>query len=195
MRTESDRLSAPHSEHAEPGEASVKKAVDALLQRLVGGIWAAHTALMIPSELSEPKAATQKKQTAQQREAIAATLILAVENSAPLRAAPRAQLKAEVDFSSESNFYSGFSTDVADGGLFLATLSLLPVGSVVQLKFSIPGAGEVEATGEVRWIRAFDEQAPYAFPGMGIRFIELQGRAKELIAGFVAQREPMFFPE
>jgi uncharacterized protein (TIGR02266 family) len=133
--------------------------------------------------------------SAQQRESIAQTLILAVENSAPLRSTPRAVLNAEVDFSSDSNFYSGFSTDIADGGLFLATLNLLAVGSVVTVKFSIPGSGEVEATGEVRWVRAFDEQAPFIFPGMGIRFIELCGGAKELIARFVAQREPMFFPE
>lgn len=132
---------------------------------------------------------------AQKREAISQTLILAVENSAPLRSTPRALLKAEVDFASDSNFYSGFSTDIADGGLFLATLSLLAVGSLVTVRFSIPGSGEVEATGEVRWVRAFDELAPFISPGMGIRFIELRGDAKELIARFVAQREPMFFPE
>ena len=128
-------------------------------------------------------------------DSISQALAQAVENAAPLRSSPRVQLKTEVDFHSDSNIYSGFSTDVADGGLFLATLNLLPVGSTVTVKFSIPGAGEVEAKGEVRWVRALDERAPYMFPGMGIRFVELSPTSRELITAFVAQREPMFFPD
>ncbi len=129
------------------------------------------------------------------RPSISQALAMAVENAAPLRSSARVQLKTEVDFSSDSNFYSGFSTDVADGGLFIATLSLLPVGSVVALKFTIPGAGEVEAKGEVRWVRALDDRAPYVFPGMGVRFVDLTPQSHALITAFVAQREPMFFPE
>ena len=149
--------------------------------------------LFEPSD--EAATAVHPKAAAQKLESISQALVLAVENSAPLRSSPRAQLKADVDFSSESNFYSGFSTDVADGGLFLATLSLLAVGSLVEVKFSIPGGGEVQAKGEVRWVRAFDERAPYMFPGMGIQFVELSPRSRALISAFVAQREPMFFPD
>jgi uncharacterized protein (TIGR02266 family) len=139
--------------------------------------------------------AAPTKLARQKRESIAQTLALSLENGALLRSAARAQLKADVDFSSDSNFYGGFSTDIADGGLFVATLSLLEVGSHVAVKFTMPSGEEVEAQGEVRWVRSFDERAPYMFPGMGIKFTQLSPRAKTQIASFVAQREPMFFPE
>jgi uncharacterized protein (TIGR02266 family) len=126
---------------------------------------------------------------------IAQSVVTETETGGGLRSSPRANLTAEVDLSSDTNFFSGFSTDIADGGLFIATLSVLPVGSLVGVSFTMPSGAKIEAKGEVRWVRALDERAPTMFPGMGIRFVELSAAAKKTIADFVAEREPMFFPD
>jgi uncharacterized protein (TIGR02266 family) len=106
----------------------------------------------------------------------------------PRRAAPRVALVAEVDVSSDTNFFNGYSTDIADGGLFVATCSLLPIGSTVDINFSLPNGKRIEAKGEVRWVRELDERNP-------VRFVELSAGAAAAINGFVAEREPMFFPD
>ena len=128
-------------------------------------------------------------------EAIAKTLIRAVERPDPRRASPRLSLTAEVDLSSDTNFFSGFSTDIAAGGLFIASLTPLEVGTVVTMKFSLPDGTEITTSGDVRWVRVFDERCPQMLPGMGIQFVDLNPNAKAAIEQFIAQREPMFFPD
>ena len=145
--------------------------------------------------LSDPADENETTAPGAEPHSIAQSLLREVTPEAPLRGSPRIDLSTEVDLSSESNFFTGFSTDLADGGLFLATLTLLAVGTRVSLKFTLPGHGELCATGEVRWSRVFDERAPLMLPGMGIRFVELAPHAKALISSFVAAREPMFFPD
>ena len=126
-------------------------------------------------------------------ESIAQSLIRAVEAAPSRRASPRVSLAAEVDLSSETNFFTGFSTDIATGGLFVATLDLAPIGTLVSVRFTLPGGEEISAQGEVQWLRAIDEAD--RLPGMGIRFVELAPRAKAAIEEFIAGREPMFFPD
>lgn len=128
-------------------------------------------------------------------EELAQRLMQAVEAPDPRRASPRASLSAEVDLSSDTNFFSGFSTDIAAGGLFIATLTVLEIGSTVTVKFTLPDRTEISATGEVRWARVLDERAPQVLPGMGIQFLDLSPKAKASIENFIAQREPMFFPD
>ncbi len=128
-------------------------------------------------------------------DAITDTLIRAVEQPETRRQSPRVSLTAEVDLSSDTNFFSGFSTDIASGGLFIATLTSLPIGTTVQVKFTLPDGTEVNTAGDVRWVRVFDERAPGVLPGMGIQFVGLSKQAQGAIETFIAQREPMFFPD
>ncbi len=128
-------------------------------------------------------------------DSIAETLIRAVETPASRRTSPRVSLNAEVDLSSDTNFFSGFSTDIASGGLFIATLSMLPIGTTVHVKFTLPDGTEISVGGDVRWVRVFDERSPTMLPGMGIQFVGLSASAEAAIEAFIAQREPMFFPD
>lgn len=111
------------------------------------------------------------------------------------RASPRVELIAEVDLSSQTNFFSGFSTDIATGGLFIASFTLVPIGTTVAVRFTLPGGAEISCEGEVQWLRAFNEAVTESLPGMGIRFVDLDPQAKAAIADFIASREPMFFPD
>ena len=56
------------------------------------------------------------------------------------RASQRVAVAVDIHLASDSHFFSGLSGDISEGGLFLSTYRPLPVGSAVDLEFSLPGA-------------------------------------------------------
>jgi uncharacterized protein (TIGR02266 family) len=105
----------------------------------------------------------------------------------------RHRLELEIDVSSDHNFYTGITSDLSEGGVFVATHLERAVGTVVDLAFKLPGSDEVlQAVGEVRWLRAYSESSD-APPGLGIRFVLLGPGVREAIQRFLAQRDPMFY--
>ncbi len=111
------------------------------------------------------------------------------------RQASRARLCTEISLGSDSNLFTGFTNDVSEGGVFVATVNLMPLGSHVDVSFSLPGGAKVEAKGEVRWVRVLDERQPDVFPGMGIQFVDIPMPALSAIKSFANDREPMFYPD
>jgi uncharacterized protein (TIGR02266 family) len=107
----------------------------------------------------------------------------------------RVPLQTQVDLSSDSNVFTGFSTNLSEGGVFVATLRVLPVGTPVDLTFSLPGKVRISVHGEVRWVREIDDRTPDVFPGLGVRFVDLEPEAAQALHRFVAEREPLFYPE
>jgi uncharacterized protein (TIGR02266 family) len=113
-----------------------------------------------------------------------------------LRRAPRFRLQAEVSLSSDSNFFTGFSGDISETGVFVATYeSVLPPGTEVQLTLKLPGRPTLEVAGRVRWVREHSDRAPGVFPGMGIEFEKLGEQEVTAIKEFLRRREPMFWAE
>ena len=113
----------------------------------------------------------------------------------PQRSSARVKMQAAVDFTSDNNFFNGFSANISDGGLFVATVNLLPLGTEVDLSFSLPSGDRIDAHGVVQWVREVNDQLPDAFPGMGVQFAQLAPAAQSAIAQFLAQRDPLFFAE
>lgn len=109
------------------------------------------------------------------------------------RSHARRELVTRVDVDSDSNFYGGFSTDVSEGGLFVATIAYPAPGTSIDLRFTLPGGFSVEATGVVQWVREVNDATPEVMPGAGVRFVDLPDAAAQAIRAFVAQREPLFF--
>ncbi len=101
----------------------------------------------------------------------------------------RRRLETDVTFHSESNFYAGFSSNLSDGGLFVATHEDLPIGTELALRFTLPGGEEVEATVAVRWRRPAQPDLP---GGVGVEFIELPPLARDAIHRFMRRRDPIF---
>jgi uncharacterized protein (TIGR02266 family) len=115
-----------------------------------------------------------------------------VEIEPERRTDDRAQINVEIGLRTETNFFVGFSGDISQGGLFLTTVSLLPVGTPVTLSFTFPGGIEIEARGRVAWTRqgvTFDSELS---AGMGIRFTHLTPIATAAIKEFMSIREPIF---
>ena len=111
------------------------------------------------------------------------------------RARPRAQLKTEIHLRSESNFFTGLTRDISEGGVFIATYCPVPVGTIVELEFTLPPSWvPVRVTGEVRWIAEYNPSAD-GHPGLGMRFIDLGEADRQRIERFVRLRETMFYEE
>jgi uncharacterized protein (TIGR02266 family) len=109
------------------------------------------------------------------------------------RRVPRAELNVGVGFLSDSNFYTGFTSDLSEGGLFVATHMLQPIGSELTLTFALPTGPEISVRGIVRWLRDTHDYNSLTPPGMGVQFLALEGRDLDRIREFVALREPLFF--
>lgn len=161
---------------------------------------------------AELEAAVQQRAAAAQAKAESEAVMLVRAKSAPTpSAAPRpppaprggpdnrvhsrARLRVQVDFESDHNFFTGFSSDISEGGLFVATVNIQPLGSPVEVAFALPTGEQVMARGTVRWVRENNDRDPSVQPGMGIQFEALSEDAREAVHSFIAQREPMFFPD
>jgi Tfp pilus assembly protein PilZ len=76
--------------------------------------------------------------------------------------------------------------------VFVATHSLPPIGSEIELRFSLPAGPELHTRGIVRWLRDAQETES-APPGIGVEFSTLAERELALIRAFIAQSEPTIF--
>jgi uncharacterized protein (TIGR02266 family) len=108
---------------------------------------------------------------------------------------PRQDVEANVGASSETNFYVGFSGEIAEGGVFVATYNVLEVGAGVTLCVSLPGGFEFRVPGRVHFVRDPMDMAAESDPGMGVRFESLPADSRELVLRFIRKRAPMFYDD
>ena len=92
------------------------------------------------------------------------------------RRSARTPIVVRVDYSTVDSFFSEFTRNINEGGLFIETDEPCPVDTVVSLQFQVPGGDEpVRVRGRVVWL---DEGGA---PGMGIEFEDLDGAARARI--------------
>jgi uncharacterized protein (TIGR02266 family) len=108
--------------------------------------------------------------------------------------ASRIEVKLDVSIDSESNFYAGFTEDMQECGVFVATFAPLSIGSTVDLWISLPHSAPIRASGTVRWQRPYSEVNEMV-SGMGIRFDRLSAEDTARIHEFAQNRAPMFFDD
>jgi uncharacterized protein (TIGR02266 family) len=96
-----------------------------------------------------------------------------------------------VGFESDSSTFSGVTSDISEGGVFVATHTLPPIGCEIDLRFSLPSGPELHARGVVRWLRD-SHDADSAPPGIGVQFSALAEHELTLIRAFVDECEPAF---
>ncbi len=82
----------------------------------------------------------------------------------------RVAMQASIDLKSDHNFFTGFSTDISAGGLFIATLEPVDIGTEVDLTFTLPNGQSIQAHGVVRWRREVEvhDKDHHFFPGVGV---------------------------
>jgi len=131
-----------------------------------------------------PKAASAKAAPAQ-----AAKPAVAVIS----KAGPREKLEANVGATTESNFFVGFSGEISEGGVFIATYATFPIGTPVEVLVTLPGGYESTILGTVRFVR--DPMDMDSEPGIGVRFEGLTPQQRELALRFIGKRPPLFYDE
>ena len=113
--------------------------------------------------------------------------------AAERRTSERVQLEVDIGFLSETNFYVGFASDLSDGGIFIATIKLLPLGKHVLVSFMLPGGYDISTEGVVAWVREGRSFDCAVEPGMGVAFLELDGADRDAIREYTRLREPLFY--
>lgn len=108
---------------------------------------------------------------------------------------PRVGVRVGVTMTSDSNLYVGFADNVSEGGLFVATHELLPIGTTLELEFCLPDDEvPIHSTAEVRWHRTASDPKNGVLPGFGACFVEIDAADRERVEEFVDGREPLFHP-
>jgi uncharacterized protein (TIGR02266 family) len=109
----------------------------------------------------------------------------------PAYKGPRKRIEANVGATTESNFFVGFSGEISEGGVFIATFETLPMGTHVEVLITLPGGYESKIPGMVQFVR--DPMDMEAEPGLGVQFEGLSTEARDLILRFIRKRPPLFF--
>lgn len=107
----------------------------------------------------------------------------------------RVELETEVTLEGPTNFYTGYAEDISNGGLFVSTYNIRPIGTNVEVSFSLPNGHIVNARGQVRWLYDPVEPDDDASPGMGIMFEELLPEDRLAVEEFIKGRAPIFYDE
>ena len=94
---------------------------------------------------------------------------------------PRSPVVIKVDYTTVDSFFSEFSRNINEGGIFIETPKPHEPGTAIELVFSLPESGrKINVQGEVVWTREEGDE-PDEMAGMGIRFHDLSPEDKELI--------------
>lgn len=106
----------------------------------------------------------------------------------------RMSAHVRVDAVSQHDFWAGLTSDIAEGGIFIATHKLMPMGSVLTVHLELPDGEEpVAIRADVWWTRDYtgDRDVP---PGLGLKFLSLDARTEARIRQFCERvREPMLY--
>ena len=113
------------------------------------------------------------------------------------RAHERLPLEIEVDVRSEHNFFTGFSLNVSRGGIFVATHFVRPIGSLLELRFTLPGEDSpIDAIAQVRWIAEPRDAREDGVRGLGLEFVAITAVDVARIQDFIdSVREPLFYED
>jgi uncharacterized protein (TIGR02266 family) len=91
-----------------------------------------------------------------------------------------------ISFKSESDFFRAYIGNLAKGGLFVKTMKILPVDTLLNVEFSLPDSNQIiHTTGKVAWTRSGDKSSEKIPPGMGIQFIDINQEDEKLLKKFI----------
>lgn len=98
------------------------------------------------------------------------------------RASPRVTLGVPVSYRAGQTIAGAVTLDVGKGGLAIRTMSPLPNGSAMHLRFRLPGLlADIEADGRVAWS---DRKV-----GMGVQFEHLAASDQAVVDAFVDEHQ------
>lgn len=115
---------------------------------------------------------------------------------------PRVALQVEMSFQldinaqSAHNFYTGFTNNISEGGVFIATPHLLDIGTQIKFPLKLPNMEVPELVeGTVRWVRREEHVSHLTPSGLGVQFNALDERLRRLVNDYIQQNESIFYDE
>jgi uncharacterized protein (TIGR02266 family) len=108
------------------------------------------------------------------------------------RKSNRQPIEIEVGIASQSNFYLGFTENLSNAGVFVATYASKPIGERVEVALAFPNGEQLKVHGFVRWLR---EATSDGWPGMGVQFESLSPQDETTIRKFLSLRDPLFYDD
>ena len=139
-----------------------------------------------PAPAEEPEPRTPAPQDEEKEE-------ISPEN---LRRHTRLEYETEVSMESGSQFFTGFTKNISAGGLFMATHDVRELGTLFRMRFRIPEIGrDFDLEAEVRWVCPPNPHSPEQTPGMGVRFLDLPEKDRQVLDNYIAGRETIFFDD
>jgi uncharacterized protein (TIGR02266 family) len=134
-----------------------------------------------------------------------AQVVVREAKGAERRTSTRYDVTLRVTLLGDHNFYVGLTENLSEGGLFVQTQQVLPVGTALKIDLTLPtSSSPLILIGVVRWVRSpnavreehdnFGSGGDEAFkPGMGIQLVELTADATRVIEKFISIRNPDFY--
>lgn len=105
----------------------------------------------------------------------------------------RPRVAVAIDGTSEHNFWSDLTLDVARGGVFVATYHSLPLGTPVEIELGLAGEEPTILRGVVRWARGHADGSDGS-AGIGIALVDVGPEANARIQRFAETvRQPLLF--
>jgi len=99
------------------------------------------------------------------------------------RQSKRENIKVPVDYSAVDAFFSEFTTNINEGGMFIETDNPAPLDANVQLQVRLPDLPKpIKLGGRVAWV---SDGKTGSTPGMGIEFQDLTPELRSTINDLV----------
>jgi len=106
------------------------------------------------------------------------------------REEPRAEVEIEVRYRTAQEFLSAYAKNISGGGIYVRTAEPLPLNQAVRLRFSLPGSShQFDVSGIVVWSNPGSNHSSLP-TGMGIKLVDLDPQARDLITKFVKAKSP-----
>jgi len=99
-------------------------------------------------------------------------------------------LKVRFKSATVSEFIDHYSSDISKGGIFIKSKSPMPVGTLLKFEFQLrDNSPLIQGVGRVVWKREDNNTRPDLPPGMGIKFIKMDERSRQIVNRIVSGRE------
>ncbi len=103
-------------------------------------------------------------------------------------------VEVHVTTTSDHNFYTGFTSNISEGGIFVATSQICNLGTELDFTFTLePDPNPITIRGIVRWIREDNQFTVGLNPGMGVQFLDLDEASQERVNAFISRRRDSIF--
>ena len=98
--------------------------------------------------------------------------------------------KVQIVCDDMNKFMTEYADNISSGGMFIKTANPFPTGTRFNLELCIGTTGQkISGVGEVVWTKEFSSAGDKRPSGMGIRFVELHGTSKALIAELIEKSD------